>query len=151
MDEIKKVKIEFPETSPFEGYFYGDKVEHIRTEEIEVVKEFRFEAAHRLPEYDGPCSMLHGHSYKLFVGIKGRVKFDGVVFDFSSLKEVITNKIICKLDHKYLNDFKEMDFPYNCPTAENMILWIKDVLNNNYLSFIRLYETETSYAEWRKE
>ncbi|MCI0411024.1 MAG: 6-carboxytetrahydropterin synthase, partial [Acidobacteria bacterium] len=25
-------------------------------------KRFRFEAAHRLPRYEGPCYHLHGHS-----------------------------------------------------------------------------------------
>ena len=153
MDESKKIDVVYLNKpfEPFEGFFYGDKVEHIRIEEIEVVKEFRFEAAHRLPEYDGPCGEVHGHSYKLFIGAKGRIKKNGMVCDFSTLKKTIEEEVITKLDHKYLNEIKEANFPFKCPTAENMVLWIKDVLDSNFYSFIRLYETQTSYAEWRRE
>jgi 6-pyruvoyl-tetrahydropterin synthase len=49
-------------------------------------------------------------------------------------------------------------FPYFLPTAENMVIWIvrelKRALKIVYddlvkLSLVRLYETPTSYAEWR--
>ena len=30
-----------------------------------VLKEFEFDAAHYLPEYNGKCERLHGHTYKL--------------------------------------------------------------------------------------
>ncbi|GCA81549.1 6-carboxy-5,6,7,8-tetrahydropterin synthase [Microcystis aeruginosa NIES-2521] len=28
-----------------------------------IYKEFRFEAAHHLPHYEGKCRRLHGHSW----------------------------------------------------------------------------------------
>lgn len=34
---------------------------------LSVTKIFRFEMAHALPDYDGPCAHLHGHSYRLEV------------------------------------------------------------------------------------
>lgn len=38
---------------------------------IRLTKEFSFEAAHALDGYDGPCREIHGHSYRLFVTVKG--------------------------------------------------------------------------------
>lgn len=119
---------------------------------IMVVKEFTFDAAHHLPDYDGPCQNLHGHSYKLQIGVRGEVdKPTGMVVDFSELKKVVNKEIINKLDHTYLNEVMG-DFPSYMPTAENMVQWIVSRLRRMYkLSFVRLYETSTSYAEWRRE
>jgi len=121
---------------------------------ITVVKEFTFDAAHHLPGYDGPCKNTHGHHYILQVGIEGEPDyFTGMVEDFSWLKQIITKNIIDKLDHKYLNELDIPFFPAEIPTAENMVRWIVKVLYNYWptLSFVRLYETPTSYAEWRAE
>ena len=38
---------------------------------IRLTKEFSFESAHALDGYDGLCREIHGHSYRLFVTIKG--------------------------------------------------------------------------------
>ena len=38
---------------------------------IRVTKEFDFEIAHALWNYDGPCANIHGHSYRLFVTVIG--------------------------------------------------------------------------------
>lgn len=121
---------------------------------ITVVKEFTFEAAHYLPGYDGPCKDTHGHHYVLQVGVEGIPDCStGMVEDFSRLKHIITKIIIDKLDHKYLNALDIPFFPSDMPTAENMVRWIVEVLCNYWpaLSFVRLYETPTSYAEWRAE
>lgn len=123
---------------------------------ILVVKEFSFAAAHYLPEYDGPCKQLHGHEFKLQIGINGEVnKRTGMVVDFNELKEKIKVLLINLLDHSCLNHFKEMDgFPCTLPTAENMLIWMHKKLVVDYpfqnpVELIRLYETPTSYVEWR--
>ena len=38
---------------------------------IRLTKEFSFEMAHTLAGYDGPCREIHGHSYRLFVTVRG--------------------------------------------------------------------------------
>ena len=38
---------------------------------VRVTKEFHFEMAHALWNYDGACKNIHGHSYKLFVTLIG--------------------------------------------------------------------------------
>ena len=43
---------------------------------IRLTKEFSFEAAHALDGYDGPCREIHGHSYRLFVTVKGHPSED---------------------------------------------------------------------------
>ena len=41
---------------------------------IRLTKEFSFEAAHALDGYDGPCREIHGHSYRLFVTVRGALR-----------------------------------------------------------------------------
>jgi len=115
---------------------------------ITVTKVFEFEAAHHLPNYDGKCSKIHGHSYKLEVevGRKNKSTYPTMILDFSVLKKIVKEKIIDRLDHSYLNDI----FEY--PTAEAMVNWIRTELAHTelFVERIRLWETSTSYAEWRR-
>ncbi len=121
---------------------------------IKVVKEFTFDAAHFLPNYDGPCCNMHGHTYKLQIGFAGEVKDSGFVVDFNYLKAVIEKTTIKELDHHLLNEVKKMGFPAQNPTAENMVLWMVERLapftgsSGVDLVLVRLWETPTSYAEW---
>lgn len=120
---------------------------------LSVCKEFVFDAAHRLPNYNGPCERLHGHQWKLEIEVSGEVSQDtGMVLDFVHLKKVVNMAIIDKLDHQYINDI------YQNPTAENMVIsfveQMKELVGAGYgltLERIRLYETPTSFAEWRRD
>lgn len=120
---------------------------------LTVVKEFTFDAAHHLPGYKGNCACLHGHTYRLQVGIKGKINEEtGMVCDFASLKKIVHDRVINILDHSYLNEIQAKYFPNHMPTAENMVWWIAyHALAHLPISFIRLYETPTSYAEWHDE
>jgi len=126
--------------------------------EIRIVKELTFEAAHYLPKYNGKCRALHGHSYKLQIGIRGMVNSEtGMVMDFGELKAIIKGLFIDALDHSFLNENLLPFFPNECSTAENMVMWLVDKLSKYFeqanqsikVDFVRLYETATSYAEWR--
>lgn len=115
-----------------------------------IVKEFTFDAAHRLENHLGKCQNIHGHTYKLQVGVYGPIKSklgasdEGMVIDFTDLKNLVKSEIIDKLDHQFINDI----LPFR-PTAENMAVWMIQVLRKAGISvrFIRLYETPTSYVE----
>ena len=37
-----------------------------------VLKEFEFDAAHYLPEYNGKCERLHGHTYNWWLRYRAR-------------------------------------------------------------------------------
>ena len=72
---------------------------------IRITKEFQFEMAHALYGYDGPCKNIHGHSFYLSVTVIGPVKHkdnhpkNGMVADFSQLKEIVKSGIIDDFDH----------------------------------------------------
>lgn len=141
---------------------------------IRITKEFCFEMAHLLSNYDGLCKNLHGHSYRLMVTVKGNISQDetspkhGMVMDFSVLKRIVKEEIVDKLDHAMLVYDKAPQaqsvkllaervytVPYE-PTCENMVGRFAALINNKLpenitLVGVRLYETATSYAEWLAE
>ena len=126
---------------------------------VMIVKEFRFEAAHHLPFHEGGCRRLHGHSYRLQIGIGEELKNTygpetGMVMDFSRLKRIVNEQIVAEFDHQCLNDINplcgegEMPWPGDTPTAEMMSIWIMNRLAPHIpIKLVRLWETETSYAE----
>lgn len=113
-----------------------------------VVRRCSFAAAHYLPHYKGKCANLHGHSFVIEVGVSGEVDSEsGMVVDFGELKGVL-QPILDNLDHHCINTVLEN------PTAENIALYVLNWLSNNWeirkdmhIEFIRLWETEDSYAE----
>lgn len=60
----------------------------------------RFSSAHIIPEYE-KCGRLHGHTYAVHVKISGMYDKNGVIMDFSLLKDNL-KKITDELDHKIL-------------------------------------------------
>ncbi|MCE5345999.1 MAG: 6-carboxytetrahydropterin synthase [Bacteroidales bacterium] len=140
---------------------------------IRVTKEFTFEMAHALWNYDGPCRNVHGHSYKLYVTISGIPvedpgnPKDGMVIDFTDLKSIVKKEIVGVFDHsvvvsrRFDKEKKEMftkmfgnavlvDYQ---PTCENMVSDFASRISNLLppgvkLHSLKLYETATSFAEW---
>jgi len=112
-----------------------------------ITVEFKFEAAHKLLHYNGPCEKLHGHSYLLHVSILGEVDANGFVMDFGELKKIVGASVISKLDHEYLNNIIEQ------PTAENTIVWVWEQLTKVSLPVyeLKLWETASSYVTYRGE
>jgi 6-pyruvoyltetrahydropterin/6-carboxytetrahydropterin synthase len=110
-----------------------------------ISKIFTFDSAHKLPNYPGKCSQLHGHTWKLTVSCSGEVdKKTGMIVDFLEIKKAVNAQVIEKLDHKYLNEIIEN------PTCENLLEWIKEQLKNEKklkIKKLALYETETSFCE----
>lgn len=98
-----------------------------------ICKKFSFDAAHKIATLNDPKeSQLHGHSYELLISLQGEVHANGVVMDFTNTKTIVTNHIINKLDHSFLNDFIEI------PTAENISIWIWE----NLAELLPLYEVQ---------
>ncbi len=143
---------------------------------IRVTKQFNFETAHALWNYDGKCKNIHGHSYKLFVTVKGKPVEDrrdvklGMVIDFGDLKDIVKTKIVDVFDHAVILNkeaphkefikvpqmFDRIIMTDYQPTCENMIndfacILKKELPADVELYSLRLYETETSYAEWHAD
>jgi len=129
--------------------------------------------AHTLYEYDGLCRNIHGHSYNLEVTLIGKPRNepqhpkDGIVIDFSQIKELVKTQIVNRFDHslmvnrlvpekqqELLRQTSEriivVDFQ---PTSENIVIYIASILQQHLpsgvnLFSVRLFETVTSFAEW---
>jgi 6-pyruvoyltetrahydropterin/6-carboxytetrahydropterin synthase len=143
---------------------------------IRITKEFRFEAAHALRGYDGPCKSIHGHSYELSVTVTGIPSEDkdspkaGMVMDFGDLKKIIKKNIIDTVDHALIlnkdypvEDVKKINEVF-CnivwvgyqPTSENMLADFAGKIIPLLPQGVKLYslklrETATSFAEWFSE
>jgi 6-pyruvoyltetrahydropterin/6-carboxytetrahydropterin synthase len=114
-------------------------------------KEFRFEAAHRLPSHDGKCQRLHGHSFKGVLilearHLRGEGPKTGMVIDFSDVKTALAPLLEDKLDHHYLNETLALAHP----TSENVARYIYDTLKPvlPILVGVRIKETCTSAATY---
>ncbi|PRP96518.1 6-carboxy-5,6,7,8-tetrahydropterin synthase [Enhygromyxa salina] len=111
---------------------------------MDVFKEFRFEAAHLLPNVPPghKCGRLHGHSFRVEVHIRGPVDpASGWVLDFADIKQAF-KPLYERLDHHYLNEIPGLDNP----TSENLARWIWRELGDSLpgLSKIVVRETCTS-------
>jgi 6-pyruvoyltetrahydropterin/6-carboxytetrahydropterin synthase len=116
---------------------------------MEIFKEFRFEAAHRLPNVpaEHKCARLHGHSFRVEVHVRGEVdEAVGWVRDFSDLKAAF-EPLHEQLDHRYLNEIPGLENP----TSEVLARWIWQRLEPMLagLSCIVVRETCTSGAVYR--
>lgn len=117
-----------------------------------VCKTFKFEAAHQLPNHDGKCRNLHGHSYRVEVEAEGPVRRsdgepdEGMVLDFAVLKAAWL-PLFQQLDHRCLNDVID-----DCPTtAENLAGWLLSELRAvvQEVTAVRVWETAGAWAEVR--
>ena len=140
---------------------------------IKITKQFSFEMAHALRNYDGLCRNIHGHSYKMDITLSGQPLNDdnspknGMVMDFGDLKRLVNEEVISLLDHALVLNSKTdtqlidtlkqhyekiviVDYQ---PTTENLLDFIANKLKkrlpeNVKLCRVRLRETDTSYADW---
>lgn len=117
-----------------------------------ISKSFTFDAAHQLPNHDGKCAHLHGHTYKCEVICEGVIKGpdgssdEGMVVDFAEVKTA-WRTIEPLLDHQFLNDSLPAD--YHPTTAEHIASFILDSLVQQVAQVVgvRLWETPTSMVE----
>ena len=137
---------------------------------VYLTRRERFNAAHKLwvsawsAEENfavfGKCANKnwHGHNYDLHVTVAGTPDpVTGFIIDAKKLGGMIKTFVTEKLDHANLN--LDVDFiPTTMqPTTENLVVLIWQQLephlraDNHKLYAIKLYETETIYAEYRGE
>ena len=129
----------------------------------------RFNSAHKLwvDEWSeeeniaifGKCSNKnwHGHNYYLHVTVKGKPHPQtGFIMDAKKLGDIVKEYVTEKLDHRNIN-LDVPDFPKVQPTAENIAVYIWHQIEPHLkaigatLHCIKLYETETIYAEYYGE
>lgn len=140
-----------------------------------ITKEIEIDMAHRVPNHKSKCSNLHGHRYKIEVGVDDKLittqgaSDEGMVIDFSDLKEIMMEKIDKVYDHNSVffsgdNVMTDVVVPVLqtqnrkpilvdfIPTAENLAkLWyeiIKEPLKERGIKIkhVKIWETPTSTA-----
>lgn len=116
---------------------------------VELVKEFTFEAAHRLPHVPPghKCGRLHGHSFRFEVAVEGEVDPQtGWFVDYGDIKKAAA-PLVDRLDHYHLNDVEGLENP----TSEILAKWIFDRLKPALplLSSVTVFETCTTKCVYR--
>jgi 6-pyruvoyltetrahydropterin/6-carboxytetrahydropterin synthase len=101
---------------------------------MRITRRVEFCAAHayRNPHWSeaenrrvfGKATNLHGHNYVLEVTVEGAPSPEtGMVMDLKALKDLITDVVVERLDHRNLivdvPEFREA-----IPTSENLAVWI---------------------------
>jgi 6-pyruvoyltetrahydropterin/6-carboxytetrahydropterin synthase len=133
---------------------------------IFLTRRERFSAAHRMykPEWSdeenqkvfGKCSNpnWHGHNYILYITVKGDQSANlGFVINMNTLKQIIKERVIEKVDHKNLN--LDVDFMKGLiTTTENLAIAIWNELKSPIekegaeLHCVKIEETENNSIEY---
>jgi 6-pyruvoyltetrahydropterin/6-carboxytetrahydropterin synthase len=88
--------------------------------EVEITRNFS--AAHRLDNYNGDCSRLHGHNWIVRVTAKAEKLDDiGISVDFRKLKNAL-DSVLALMDHNNLNEIPT--FQGANPTSEIIARYI---------------------------
>ena len=116
------------------------------TDIFEITKQFTFEAAHYFPNMPQGhiYRKIHGHSFVVEVTFFGKKnKENQWVTDFDELSKSL-NKIKKKLDHKCINDIKEIGLP----SLENISCWIGKQLEKKYSNVRSIKLSRPSCGEY---
>jgi 6-pyruvoyltetrahydropterin/6-carboxytetrahydropterin synthase len=137
---------------------------------VRLERRYKFSASHlyRRPEWSeeenrarfGKCANLpgHGHNYRLFVTVRGRVDpASGFVVDLGLLDGLVQEHVVEILDHQHLNAaVREFGEGGLIPSSENLVRWIRAQLASVWpadvqLVKLRLEEDEDLAGEWLAE
>ncbi len=116
---------------------------------VRLVREYRFEAAHRLPKVpEGhKCQRLHGHSFKVELSVRGPVDPQtGWFIDYGDLDN-LWQPLHELLDHNYLNEVPGLENP----TSEVLAKFIWERLKPDLPTLTRVTVHETCDARCEYE
>ena len=137
-----------------------------------LTAEASFDGAHFLAGYEGKCSNLHGHRWRVILNIEAEElqaegQQRGMVVDFGDLKSDL-NMIADEFDHKLIiekgslkdttlnalfsEDFSIVEVPFR-PTAEEFAAYFYHRLSDfSYnVSRVTVYETPNNCAAYSEE
>lgn len=128
---------------------------------------------HRVTNHKSKCASLHGHRYKIEVGVDDKIittegsSDEGMVMDFGDLKEIMVDVLDKRFDHGIVlwkndplveaisNDLKTKFTTVGfIPTAENLAKYWFDLLKVRLeersirIKHIKVWETPTSTATY---
>ena len=130
-----------------------------------------FDSAHFLKGYEGKCSNIHGHRWKVEVTVaseelakEGQIR--GMVVDFKTLKEAL-NQLADELDHSLVieegslkektmealqeEEFRIVEVAFR-PTAENFAEYFYDAMEEKgyQVVLVKVYETPNNCAGYSR-
>jgi len=117
--------------------------------EVELVRTFRFEAAHSLPNAPAghKCRRLHGHGYRVDVHVTGQVDpRTGWLMDFDEIKRAV-EPVLSELDHRCLGDIPGLENSTSEVLAK--YLWDRIAPALPGLSAVTVWESEASRCVYR--
>ncbi|MBK7414712.1 MAG: 6-carboxytetrahydropterin synthase QueD [Dechloromonas sp.] len=141
-----------------------------------ITRRLEFDAGHRIPDHKSQCRHLHGHRYAIEITLSGEVidkagdAANGMVMDFSQVKDLAKQHVVDLWDHSFLvfaGDRAVVDFLNSMPghktvildrvpTAENLAQIAFELLDAAYrdtygnhlrLAQVRLFETPNCWAD----
>lgn len=139
---------------------------------MQITKNIELDYGHTLPNHYSFCNQIHGHRAKIQATIEGEIVTDansssqGMVMDFSILKEIMMTYVHGALDHGFAvwkDDTVDKIFITNRntkylitdepPTAEYLAKWAYNTICRFLPSDIRLisvrwFETPNSWADY---
>jgi len=138
-----------------------------------ITKEIEIDLGHRVTNHKSKCASLHGHRYKIEVGVDDKivetkgVSDEGMVMDFGDLKEIMMEVLDRGFDHGMVlwvgdplveaisNDKNTKYHLVNfIPTAENLAQYwfslLKEKLDQKgiKIKYVKVFETPTSTATY---
>ncbi len=147
---------------------------------MQITRRLEFDAGHRIPNHNSQCKHLHGHRYAIEITLSGKVittegvSEQGMVMDFSDVKNIAKERVVDAWDHAFLvfrGDKVLLDFLNTLPdhktvvldvvpTAENLAMvafnMLDDAFQNTYgndlkLEKVRLYETPNNWVDYVRQ
>ena len=144
-----------------------------------ISKTIEIDMGHRVPNHKSKCRNLHGHRYKIEVGVDDKVidtkgsSDEGMVIDFGDLKEIMMKNIDEVFDHSFMMSIEDelypifvdikkefeqkINFVHFIPTVENIAKYFYEILELELekkkikLHHIKIWETPNSTAIYKKE
>ena len=143
---------------------------------MHITRRLEFDAGHRIPNHNSQCKHLHGHRYAIEITLSGDIitktgiSEQGMVMDFSDVKNIAKEKLVDAWDHAFLvyrDDKPVYEFLATLPDHKTVILDVvptaenlaqaafnilapcyRDVYGNQLrLERVRLYETPNNWAD----
>ena len=153
-------------------FFDGNKKTKIgKHEQVSCTKIIEFDAGHRVFDADNEkCEKLHGHHYKAEITFTADVLDNGMVIDFTLIKDRVKQWIDQNWDHNVILSHRD-DKLYNAinkitgqnvfilknnATTELMAMYLLELCNQTLFNDfddsiicvkVKLWESATSFAE----
>jgi 6-pyruvoyltetrahydropterin/6-carboxytetrahydropterin synthase len=119
-----------------------------------ITVESDFSSAHQLREYEGKCSSLHGHNWRVQLTVRSReLDSRGISIDFGQMKRILAD-LVEQFDHVDLNQTPPFD-EIN-PTAENIARTIFEMANRELPDGVKadkvvVWESHKNRVEYQEE